>query len=588
MVAWMGQPAPVVILIVVLATTRLSGRYGWLTSWALVLTASAVAIVGLFRLSSYLEPDVGIMVTAIWSVIAIGLSSAEMVWPSRAFTRRTLAAIATAAAMPIGLGLAFFAYYVQQGGRWISWAMASDTAWRTRTVRWILDDGGSTVRHLSPDPLTGVVNAAWSARRYDPDSPGVSLHHLVVQGAQVSILFWLCVSLTVAALTAASLRDRARGVQMVGAAVGALLPWTWYMAGYSFEYGFQSVGPSVLLILCAWILWRGSEQHTVICLGGLTVTTTALVMTWAPLGAVAAALVVAVIIHRRRNLRAGTRLEWACVVLALIVSGAYAFGVALRAAGDIGTSAFATDGAIITFHPARLAALLAVAAIICVIRAARTPDTVWWGAAWAVGAVLAVCAYLLHLRQGTGTLWGYYPVKFAWLCSCGLLLISYTALVSPLGRWSTRRWGGNGTAAAAAVVLITMTCASPVPPTTGGPFAPRNLQTTHLNDPGAATIFSLYQKHPYALATSYADGFDGPQNDGFANFWLLQLDAEDADDPVRGMAYALNSRDLQGVCETIRIWERPEVFVATTNRLVGPQLARICGQRAGAYVVGMP
>lgn len=553
-VAWAGQPVVVVGLILFLSTARLADRYGWLLSWAISLTLGALGLVGVLTAATAVPVDLGVLVTTIWTVLAVALAGAQLFRPSPTLTRPALTSLAEAALVPVALAAVFVVHYVRSGGGWIAWAMNNDVASRTRVVRWTLADGG-TREHSSPDPLTTLLNTAWSSRGYDGNDPADSLGHIVVQSAQASMLVWLAVSLTVAALALASLQGRPAGVRVVCAAAVALLPWTWFMAGYAFEYGFQNAGPSVLLLLAAWLVWRGGDAHPVVSCAMLVLVTVALVMTWAPLGVVGTALLGAHLLRQRRSLLRAPWWGWAVVVASLGVAGVFAVTVTLATLRRSSSGDLANEGAMLTFYPVRTLVVSVVLVVVGAIAARRAPSSrgAWFGAAFALTGVAAACAVLLYLRRDSPTLWGYYPVKFVWLVACATILVLAASSVAIAGRLSASWWRGNGTVLVIGVAVAGMLMISPKPPTTDGYAAPLNLVNTSAKDVAGRSVLDLFdQRHP-SVVSRYSQAFTGTADDAFTNFWLLQMDAADGDDRLRGYALTLDPTSTRAVCEVAKV-----------------------------------
>jgi len=76
------------------------------------------------------------------------------------------------------------------------------------------------------------------------------------------------------AVPAATAGGRAR-CGLGGAVLLALVPWTWFMAGLAASYGFQNVGPTVLVLLLTYVVAQGSFRHPVAGVTGLIMATVA-------------------------------------------------------------------------------------------------------------------------------------------------------------------------------------------------------------------------------------------------------------------------------------------------------------------------
>jgi hypothetical protein len=503
--------------------------------------------------------------------------------------------LSTALVVPVTGAAAFAAIWLHRHGHWIGWSMQGDTAYRTSTTLRVVQDHGLVVRQGVPDPLTTVINATWSAQGITDSgisrSLGTQLLHMVTMSEQAWILTWLSVSFVVA--TIAQRRGASLGARL-GAIFVALMPWTWFMAGLAAVYGFQNVGPTVLVLLLTYVVAQAAFRHPIAGVTGLIMATVAGVMAWAPLAAYPAVWLVVLSWRARDALRRCGRL---CLfpLAALVAALIYADRVTLREMRSQPASALANDGAI-----EALSCAAGVTVAVCVVALAwrtrrRHPEN-WTLTVTAAPLGLLVVLGLMMQRRHAATLWGYYPIKFTWLSLTLALLVAAATAVADLRRakvGAPRRWTwavDDLAAAAAAVVIAGGAMAVLSPPLSHdaqGVFAPEALRTNTVDERPAEQLLAILNRHPKSFVTLYNVGPQGVRQDGFMNMWLFQMTATSPTDPVRYSAYQYDPSKPKKACTSIATWG-PGVTVWTTRSRVRAILARNCGSNLGYKAEVLP
>lgn len=511
-----GSMAVLAAAVISLGTCVTADVLGWRLAAALSLLSALVLQTYLLNLTPLLDIPIETASIAVWSVTGAGLlfTLVRRGFPAMVAGQRWL--LSTALIVPVTGASASAALWLHRHGHWIGWAMNGDTAYRTRATLGLVQDKGILTHGAPPDPLTSVINATWGAHATSPGTSGTlgtQLLHMVTTSEQAWILVWLTVSFTVAII--AQRRDSWSAARL-GAILLALVPWTWFMAGLAASYGFQNVGPTVLVLLLTYVVAWSSFRHPVAGVTGLIMATVAAVMAWAPLAAYPAAWLLVTGWRSRHALRRSGRL---CLfpVAALVAALTYASLVTLPGLRSQSISALSNDGAI----PA-LSRTAGVAVVLCLVALAwrsreRHPQN-WVLIVAATLAGLFVLLGLMAQRRHSPSLWGYYPIKFAWISLAVALLIAAATAISSLGPSDVRglrTWLKPLAALVTVTVTITITVYAMAllsPPQSNDPawlFAPEALRTNTVNERPAEQLLAILDRHPKSFVTRYNVGPSG-------------------------------------------------------------------------------
>jgi len=568
-----------------LATCATAGALGWRLAAAVSLVSGLVLQAYLLNLTPKLGVPIGSTSGVVWAAVGLALLSiiARRGCPIMAPEQRRM--FAAALVVPVAGGASAAVLWLHRHGRSIGWGMHSDTAYKTRTTLQVIQDGGFVAHRDQPDPLTSAINATWSAQGMSPAqierSLGSQLLHMVTMSEQAWVLVWLTVSFVLAVIAQRRGASAAAGLTAV---LLAIVPWTWFMAGLSASYGFQNVGPTVLVLLATYVVAHGAARHPVAGVTGLIMATVATVMSWAPLAAFPAVWLIVVAWRARHALLRSGRLllvPGAALLAALL----YAYFVTLRDLRSQNLSALGNDGAIPAVSPTAAAALTVLLVALAWWGRRRHRET-WILAATAVPSGLVVLMGLVAERRHSPSLWGYYPIKFSWISLGVALLIATATAAADVGPAVVRRTvDGLRLAAGPATVGMCLAgmawLAPPLSHTLAGVFAPETIRTDTVDDEPAQQIFAILDRHPKSFVTLYNRGPAGASQDGFMNLWLFQMTATSGTDPIRFSAYQYNPSKPAHACGSIATWG-PGVTVWTSRTRAAVLIARHC-HRSLAY-----
>lgn len=597
---WIGSAAIAVALGVVLFATGVSPwvaplavlftltlAIGQRTSWPFALAAAVIAELALVALVLRFTPAVGLSLVGGAAIMfgllgAIGIAVLVRLRAHRFITRRELRVVLPLIAVP-ALAIAVVAAHGVLAGI-LEWAMRGDAVWNLVTARMLIADGGlDAVAHPNASPLTPGLLAITAAVGRDVVPAAELLRHDVGRFAT----FWLAATaasaLLAALIGARSVHGASRTARVAAAAVSGLLPFTWFMFGFATQFGFYNASLTILLLLASWLAWLETRVAPVAGAAGLSLAAVALLATWAPVAIIPFALAVFALLSRLGSLRGGGLARRRLWLLALAAAPVPLYAVVvtlpdLRREG----AALAVDGGIFPLQPVHVAIVVIVALVVSTVAALHLHQRhALRGLVIVLVAAAAAGAYLLWQRAGEPTLWGYYPVKFAWLV-CALLLVVLTAAVlAELAGLRGRRWTAAGVLGLAAALPLTLM--AQVPPTTDRavsvltPIAIATQRGVAAGEPAATRLFALSEPGRRTLALSYL----GETGDRFLNSWLLQLESTDASDPIRVYAYLLDPADEAQACDAVRTWGGP-VRVVTSDPTLPERFADGC---AGADAV---
>lgn len=464
-----------------------------------------------------------------------------------------------------------------------SWAMHEDAVWNTVSARFMVADGGfNAAIHPHSSPLTAALMASQMAfGRGAVPSADLLLHDSMAFG-NLWLLFVIIASVLACVAVARFVPNRHPRWQLFLAAAAALLPWSWYVAGWSFDLGYLNASLSVVILLGAWIAWREGREQPVVVSFALALSTTALLATWAPLALMPLALLA---VHSLDIVRSRNRTHLIAAICAWGVVVTYVVLVTLRDFAREST-ALSFDGGMFNY-PSWLFALTLVAVVVTalVLGAKRSTDRPLMFGVLSVSVASAVAvAYLLFQRRGAETLWGYYPAKMGWISSILLVVLFLgvgTRLAARIGRTDRRRVAFVAVALATAGILC---CVQP--PSRFDVFSPLNLVTAS----GIArhnALVPVVSELASPGTKNVVYNWSTPDGDTFTDLWLLQLPSVTGAEPLRTYAYYVATSQLESVCEVDRVWGA-SVKVHTTEERLESLLNETCPDNGLTVVVGGP
>ncbi len=341
------------------------------------------------------------------------------------------------------------------------WAMRGNAANNLLFARQIIVDNGiAIVAGANPVPLPAAFLALSMRFGRERVSSAELLRHDITAFAADWTALVLCCALMAALLAGAIARATGATPRVVAisAGIGSLLPASWFITGYSMDYGFFNALPALILLFAAIVVFLESP-HPALTLGLLALVGTALLAVWSPLIVVPASIGAVVVATHSRDIVAARGWVRAAAVVGVLQLLVYGLAVVLPGVLKHG-EVLGAFGSIYDFPTVMLpaASVSAMVLLALAVRTRRGPLV-----QLTVAVVLGLMAGLVVMLAAAGWGWSYYPQKFAWLATVTLVVVMAGLIVPVLsGRGRLRLVPVIGLVA---VGILGVTLSSPVLPT---------------------------------------------------------------------------------------------------------------------------
>lgn len=454
------------------------------------------------------------------------------------------------------------------------WAMNNDAVWNTVSARFLLADGGVDVNvHPNPSPLTAGVLAAATGPGRELISNVFLLSHDISRQAQAwsAVVIISCfVSGAIAVISLKSVSGLTRGFAVLSAFA---LPLTWFYIGNAVSFGFYNASLATLVLLTIWATWLVHESNVAYSILAFCLSAIVLLSTWAPLVLIPAFFII-ILLVRHYKILLKRSLESAISAIGLLGLSFYAVFVTLKDFSRDGGS-LGVDGGIFDFAPAQFGLIVLSAFIISLFTAgSRGKNLYSTGVTVLVAASLVGVTFLSYQRRNAESMWGYYPVKFAWLISTLLLVIIFVGLILFLSRVSFSWFYKSIFLISSGGFVVLLMALS-------GLVAPKNFLTPI----GIMTDPDIVQKNHFVQVLSrlsevghknfVANYSDTAEEDLAINSWLLQINSNSSQDPIRWFSYYLDGSDISMVCEASQTWGEG-VTIYTRNPFLRETISQSC------------
>lgn len=550
-------------------------RVAWLPATALTVVGLLAAYAVAVRVLQPIPVDLGTKNRVV--VLVVALVGLALCWSRRdrlrlPSLRRTRPLLVALSAIAVTVVAALVAVAASDGTR-VAWAMQNDAIWNTVMARFLYADLGAGPAHPNVSPLIPALLAGAFAPGRGAVPASELLQHDVSRQAELWLLLLLLSSILAGLVAWRALARCSRVGRGIGTLLVALIPLSWYCAGYAFQFGFYNATVSLIALLGAWIGWSTAREGRLASVAILSASTIVMLATWAPLGIVTIGLGIGVLAGGRRDwwrsIR-GTRLA----VFVLSLAGLPLYLVAITLPDVLRESkALAADGGIIAIQPHHVALVgvvgVAVTALLALGRGAQRDWAPLMGVLIVGAASALALGYLVLQRSGQGSWWGYYPQKLSWLVASLLIIVIAVSLAG----LAPRRRALRAVAVAAAVLVVGALMSSPLPTRTSL-YA---LASVFLPAPQLAsdeTTERLFASSDVSQFTVFAR-FGSPGEDSFVNNWLIQQRADSGDDPVRSFAYILDGTDLDRLC-SLAATADADLVVRTRDDALAAELDAVC------------
>jgi hypothetical protein len=387
----------------------------------------------------------------------------------------------------------------------------------------------------------------------------IPIPQLLQHDIQSEIALWLALTVLASFLSGfvvarAIARNRSL-LRISGGVVGGLLPLTWYVTGYAFQFGFVNVTATVVVLLCIWLVWLEGASRGYLALCVLVLSTTVMLAVWAPLAVIPVGLGIAAAIMNWRELRLAFRWPSGLVIwLAVVQLIAYVLLLTIPDFGRDG-GALGAGGAMVPISPTNVVFCAVMAFAVTAIAAVGRGDFRSFVGVSAM--IVAATVAILYLSSRSAALggWGYFAAKLGWM----LTILALTIIAGSIGGWLKERRAGRVTAVGvlASAALVPLLLAAQVQP---GGWNIRDLFPemsigrvggTSAQDAEASMLFSISDPRKKSIVVGY---FPSPAADLFVNGWLLQQPSKSGKDALRTYAYYFDTTKPADVCKVINVW----------------------------------
>jgi len=571
----LGLPSWTVLLAASIPFITLAwARLGGALAAATVLVSGLVILLAVLVVTATLRLPLLATVEIVYC--AAGLAGCAVLWRGssrpRSITRSSVLQAVPSLAGSVVWFCAVVASRFIPGGSQLAWVMRGDSANNILLVRDLLRNDGVVLGSAStPVPLPSVVLAVLTASGRGSVDPQALLRHDVAALALCWVLL-IALGCTIAGVAAGSFARAAGSGVLAGgvtSAAASLIPLTWFYTGYPIDFGFLDAEIAIPLLLVSLLAALADRRHFVVSLTVLLLDATLLLAVWSPLVLIPGLLILVVLRgswREVRHLRGVSR--WVLILASALLLGYGFAGVlpSLLALGHLLSAA----GSVYNFHRIMVMALACLAVLLAVATRRRSQAPVLLATAgFVLGSAIAL-GVLLFVSRNQPSVWTYYPVKLAWLCSAAFVILVCGLLTGLLARLAERRFLRISLSGLAAVLVAAFLYWAPTAvPGYAASSAVSQVVKAHVMGSGDALANRIFHfassKHGVILWHS-GDPFEAS-----VNFWLLENRANTLlrNTDLRLAAYGLYDHDdIHDLCRILGLMGHGSIVY---SNLVGLQ-----------------
>jgi hypothetical protein len=477
----------------------------------------------------------------------------------------------------------FFIFQCINGPFNAHWAMNNDAVWNTVSTRFLIQDGGvDTNVRPNASPLTaGILSAATSPGRELVLGSTLLAHDISLQSQTWSAVV-IFSALVAGIFASTSLSKKNSLIRTVGISGSMVLPLTWFYSGYAVQFGFYNASLATLILLTIWIVWINHHLDPALSFLSLCLGSIAILATWAPLVLVPGLLIFFLILRHWKVLWGDPRSTVISMVGVCALVG-YALFFSLRDLLKEG-GALSVDGGIFGFQPMQYALIIVSALLISILVFHTTKQNEdFIGIALVVIAGAIGTGFLAYQRQGSESLWGYYPVKFAWLIATLLIVVLLVGFVNLASNFAFSPFIKTTYVFLSGGFVLLLMSLSGVPSIINF-ITPVGIALDRSSNSQSQFLKELSELSSENEKTMVVNFGESTQEDLSYNNWLLQINSKSSKDPIRWFSYFLDGTDLSMVCEASTVWG-DNVTIHTRNPSLEQSLADVCPSNSARFVV---
>lgn len=569
----LGAPAWLAICVAAVPwVLTVASRRGFAVAAGGVAISSLLVTLALMMFARPLHLPLLATVISVWAVL--GLIGSFILWRLGRSVHFDLAA-ALWAWSPASLGSLVWlgvmtATNFVPGAARLSWLMQGDSANNVLFAREILGEGGVAIgASANPVPLPSALMAiVMEVGRGSISSSMLTLHDLSAF-AQVWIIVVAGVCFFTGAVVSklASLAGGSPRIAGILAAGGSLIPLSWFVTGYPFDYGFFNTSVALLVMMAAILCYFGTGAKAGFSIAVLLFAATLLLAIWSPLVLLPLGLTLALVLTRGKKILRDGVLSIVIDSIALLQLALY--GLLIVLPGLVAQSQFlSAPGGAFAFRRWVLFALAAACLLVVLIVFRRLRDPVVVGVAAIVTACLTSLGALLFITRDAANPWSYYPLKCAWLGSVVLAVLLVGLAGAFVARYLSKIWIRALGVAVIAVVTIGFLHWSPTasPGFVWREPLPKILAGEYLGSGDQVTDRIVKLANPKQANFLWKSG---SEYEGSINFWVLQLwaDSMSKNIDLKRMAYGMyDPKDTKSLCTVVTLMGgRVDVYTRDPN-----------------------
>jgi hypothetical protein len=537
-------------------TVASASRIGGFASVMGAVLVSLWLIVMVLMVTPFVPLPMHTTVTVLWTMI--GLGGVVMTIGRDIHARPRATTIATWG--PASLGGLFWIVLTAisaqvPGASRLALVVHGDSANNVLFARQVLyNDGIAVGPQENPVPLPSALLALAMAPGREGLEPSELLRNdlTAFAGVWAMVIAGVCL---LSGVVAAAIVARADAGNVTVGAVGAVVsfvPLTWLVTGYPLEFGFFNAHIALLIVLAAFAGYLVEERSPAHSLALLCLTATLLLTVWSPFVLLPAALALVVLLRHRRTLPAVR--GWSGILLLAFFVQLVLYGLLVVLPSFLALSGFLSAPGGAHSVPRWILGAIIIATLVLALVAFRSPrhPIIFGLLATSAGGLVGLLA-LLFLSRNAPTPWTYYPLKYMWLITVVMLILSLGVVAAAIVHRIGNRWIRVVALLAAAGLLVAFL-----------DFVPRATTRENQSGPVIKLLRGEFLGHGDDVVdeiTALADPEQshllwrsGIAHEDTINFWVMQMWADSLveHDELRIAAYGPNNpADVSRLCGII-------------------------------------
>ena len=498
--------------------------------------------------------------------------------PGEFTTQKIFLVLATFFPGLVNIGLLFFCGNLV--GPNLSWMLHGDAQTNTSALLEIISLNGFAGG--LPAISQGLMAASVAGNLGFEVSTAQFVQLMQIQATDLALV-WGALSVLFGLVAAKELSNNSFFIRLVGTSLGAAMPLTSFLLGFSIDAGFFNTPFALFAIVSAWIFWRETLSFS----GKLfwmspillIITSFYALLAWAPLAVFPVFFVLVISVNQLIKSRT-VKLRFAIIAaLITVLAVLFFWSVVLPRVGGLSTVA-AADGWMTNVPFQLVLSTLFIGLLTAVVTGLSFKRS---GEA-SLGLFLVILAtfigvgflFLQALDMNEPFAWRYYPRKMAWMAIFFIIFATIFVFIGSQLYLSVKRWWNRGLA----IISILGLSAAAYISIPFGPKEPLRLFPLINVAVNGEDVDQTIPEIASSLGKKYIRlGYDG--NDFITNQWVFQWEKYKNESPIWSYAYStIQSPD--DVCSAAGTWgggvtlfTRDESVLIETLEKCGPLISEV-------------